>query len=231
MANKLGGKGGTKPKSARKPRAQKSDNAPAAAPPEGSEELQVGRVAAVSGETKAKHWNKIRQLKAAVQKLTDEKNSKNGEFRAAVKAAKDAGCDTDAMLEVLKLSKWEPEEIATFFSGVNEFLVIAKVPVPKVPQQLGLFHDGTGIGERVDNAAFEAADPKDFTPAQLDAAQASGKKKGLDGRPITDNPHEEGSPLALRWTGGWREGQNELADKAFRGGAPAPKNGQAAAAH
>jgi hypothetical protein len=168
----------------------------------------------VADATIRKHCLRAAELKASVDKA-------QGEYRAALKAAKSDGVDPGVVTWYLRTKKRELQEVDFETRQRNRVAIIMKLPIGV---QLGLFDNGKTVasiveGEQIDGNA--KAEKKRSTKATIKAATEAGKKAGAAGHNM-EHDHEDGSPEALAFEGAWKEAQAALAQKTFGAtGAPA----------
>ena len=139
-----------------------------------------------------KHIRAITGLKAAL-------DSANGEYRAAVKAAKSDGVKTSQLLAAMSAKKREQEDVTSDLRDYVRYLGLFNMPVT----QMDLF--GTGGSEEETNDEGGGVEHTRWE------AEQAGKKAGSDGRPHSDNPHNQGTELAQAWHTGWSRSQEQLA--------------------
>lgn len=166
-----------------------ADDQPVTKAPKGS------RVASnVTDETIAEHYQKALAAQLEVESATASLQTARGILGAVLKDAKTAGVDTTALRTVLRWRKRETPELDAEIRAINRVAYVAKLPIGA---QLGLFDQGTTVATAIDSAAIaKAAIP---TTDELDRATADGRAAGLRDLPVSDCPHPDGSPLALRW--------------------------------
>lgn len=244
MAEKLGKGAGKKPKTktaakkAAKKGAEPAQTSLDASPGE-QPNLKPGRNS-VSPKVKLGFFNEYRIKRAAAEKIQNDYRTADGEAKSVLKRAKAAGVSSFAITEVLKLKKQEIEQVGTDMEDVNEMLVLAgmSVPVRQVAEevtryslQLGLFPDGTTVAGRVDDEAFEAADPKrqaapeaggnaKVSSTDIAKARAEGTVAATRGLQSDRNPwleEDEGHPLRMAWEAARGKQTQEIAARAFGG--------------
>lgn len=167
--------------------------------------------AGVPDATIKKHVLKCSEYRAAVDKA-------NGEYRAALKAAKSDGVDPGVITWYLRTKKRELQEVDFETKQRNRVALIMKLPIGA---QLGLFPDGDTVARKVDSGAIEAgngsgkAAKKTRSSAKtIAAAKLAGSKAGADGKNM-EHDFEDGSPEALAFEAAWKDAQNALARKTF----------------
>jgi hypothetical protein len=162
------------------------------------------------------HYPLIAAAKRDLEDAQTVVSSKNGIFRAALKAFKKQGGDPDAMTRALALKKLEPDEVTAGFRNLNNYLRWIGIPVGS---QLGLFDDGRTVAHHVDNDKIDAAKDAEFekrpitTEASLRAAKTAGFDGGSSGNGLGDNAYEAESPEGLAWSAGWKEAQAAIASR------------------
>jgi hypothetical protein len=177
------------------------------------------------------HLALIGPLEKALDAATTARQSANGAYRAAIKAAKTSGIDTDDLLEFLRLRKKDPEEVTRRFKALNEMLLWGDVPVGT---QLGIFEDGRSVATHGEDR--KAADGEDAPRKSLSEIGADAFDACKSGLPIGDNPYPTDTVEGQRWRNDWLRAEQEAVDKAREAGAPAkpataapPKAGKGAA--
>jgi uncharacterized protein (UPF0335 family)/ribosome modulation factor len=155
----------------------------------------------------------ILPLQGEFERLRDDTKKAQARYRAAIKAAKSAGVNNDALLEFLRLRKEDPQEVTQRFHALNQMMMWGDLPIGS---QLGLFEDGksvaTKIEDRVDGKKKTGA--KDKGPARekgLSAVEADGYEAGMNGKANDGGGYDDGSPAFLRWSNGWVDGQSKIA--------------------
>ena len=154
----------------------------------------------VTDETIEEFGNKALTAKLEAEKKRDEAKSLDGQFRAVLKSAKDAGVDPDAVRWWIKARKQEPEDLDREIMWQNRMAKVMGLPIGT---QLGVdFDTGETIASTVDKAQMRRAkgrggakrkangkgeaDPRAAYAMGVDAGRA-GKSpktagKGLNGR-------------------------------------------------
>ncbi len=154
----------------------------------------------VPDEVIDRHLEAVNIKRLAMDKAKAEFDQKKGEFRAALKLAKEDGVNIDALRWAHDLSKQDTAEVLQRVHDTGRILKRMNVPLGF---QFGLFSD------------VEA--PKLVNPVL--AGQAAGKS----GAPRTDNPHPPGSDDFQLWDDAWLAEQTKIAQAmAQDAGAPAP---------
>lgn len=148
----------------------------------------------VPPEVKQKHLRIIATLRR-------EASEAQGRFRAARKAAEEAGLDLKQLALMEQLAKLEPEDAEKRVRGAFELARLAHLPLGT---QLDFFTAGSAPvvapSEDADNEHREWA------------AGEAGLEAGKNGRNRTDNPFPPGSALYDTWDRSWIAGQQLIAD-------------------
>lgn len=142
----------------------------------------------VPDEVIDRHLEAVNIKRVAMDKAKLEHDQKKGEFRAALKLAKEDGVNIDALRWSHDLSKQDSAEVLQLVHDTGRMLKRMNVPLGT---QFGLFSD------------VEA--PKLVNPVL--AGQASGKA----GAPRTENPHAPGSDDFQLWDDAWLAEQTKIA--------------------
>lgn len=133
---------------------------------------------------------KIEIAKNALDKVTDLRRQKNGEYRAILKAAKDDGCNVDAILEARELHAKDHTIVVVDYRDIGRVLRLIRSPLAV---QLELF-----------------ADQALSSPAN---ARLAGFHAGQNGESADNNAHKPGTEEHVQWRQGWGEGQASIAAK------------------
>lgn len=132
----------------------------------------------------------------AIQRFAREKDSATGRYRAAVKAAKSAGCNVEKLLAAIAAKRQEPDEVVM---GLRDFVHYSQL---------------LGIPGIAPDAIF-ARDIRisDKTQSEEDAFEAEqrGYKAGRHGEKATENPFQAGTELHVVWHEWWLKGQEAIA--------------------
>lgn len=172
----------------------------------------------VTDETIAEYGNKALTAKLEAEKKRDEAKSLDGQFRAVLKSAKDAGVDPDAIRWWLKARKQEPEDLDREIMWQNRMATVMGLPIGT---QLGVdFETGETIASTVDKAQMRRSrggakgkprGKKGNGVADVRAAYALGVDAGRNGK----SPKTAGKGLtgeaAVEFQKGWQIGQQESA--------------------
>jgi ribosome modulation factor len=156
----------------------------------------------VSDATIQKHIRQLTELKSEADSLKDQAKSANGHYRAGVKAAKDAGINTDQMIQAMKDKQREASDVIADMRDYIRLIALLNMPVT----QMDLF--GT---EQNDNEAAQPSLHGAPTEHELWDAEQKGKTAGTTGHPKETNPHPPGLALNQAWHRGWIRGQEENA--------------------
>ena len=144
----------------------------------------------VPDEVIERHLEEVNTKRLAMDKAKLEHDQKKGEFRAALKLAKEDGVNVDALRWAHDLSKQDSAEVLRRVHDTGRMLKLMKVPLGT---QFSLFSD------------VEA--PKLVNPVL--AGQAAGKS----GAPRTENPHPPGSNEFQLWDDAWLAEQTKIAQR------------------
>lgn len=135
-------------------------------------------------------WQKIAVGQAAVERATKPLQARKSELRAIYKAAESDGIDVEAIKEAIAKDKDDHMEVVTRFVLTGNYLRAHNSPLGT---QLNLF-------------STEAI------PTTMQAAVA-GKRQGLRGGSIDENPYPPGSEAFQAYRDNWDKGQAELHDQ------------------
>lgn len=169
----------------------------------------------VPDATIRKHCLRAAELRTAVDKS-------QGEYRAALKAAKSDGVDPGVITWYLRTKKRELQEVDFETRQRNRVAIVMKLPIGV---QLGLFDNGKTVASIVDGEAIatngKAAKKTRSSAKTIAAAKLAGSKAGSAGENM-EHDFEDGSPEALAFESAWKDAQQALARKTFGAtGAPA----------
>ena len=186
----------------------------------------VEKASNVSDATLQKHIRVIAGLKTTL-------DSAQGDYRAALKAAKREGVNTGQLIAAMGAKKRELEDVQSDLKQYIRYLGLLNMPVV----QLELFHaagpdgaaPGSGNEEDADNDDAEAATDSRTEHAIWQAGE-DGHKMGARGEPADANPHDDGM-LRDAWREGWAKGQATLSPRNGVKRASARRNRTAAVAH
>jgi len=148
----------------------------------------------VPTEVYERHLGVISTRRNAMQRAQETAKQRTGEYRSALRAAKEDGCNTDAMLLAHKLDKMDPIEVALLYRDTGRVL---RLDESKLATQLNLFAD--------------VAAPAPENPVL--AGEAAGKR----GDPRESNPHLPGSNDYVLYDSAWQQGQESIAATLGRG--------------
>ena len=155
------------------------------------DDAQVGAKlgANLTRETFEEHWRKIRTLKR-------ELDEANGRYRAAKKLAEGAGVDLKTLGLLEQLAKLDDGEADSRLNKLFRYAGWLDLP----------------IGTQID--LFQAEPRKEKADAEHSewAATEAGIESGKHGANRDDNPFVPGSPLHVKWDGGWLRGQEIIAN-------------------
>lgn len=173
------------------------------ATPDASNEAQPAPPVVVTDDVIRKHALRVAKLKAAV-------DSANGEYRAALKAAKTDGIDPTDLSWYLSTKKRELEDVTREAQRRARIAVVMQLP-------LGLIDptSGKSIATLVEEAMKEpTTGAKVKPPSQRDAAAAkkAGRVAGSTGKSREDCPMTH--PLLKdAWLAGWTMEQEKITRK------------------
>ncbi len=166
----------------------------------------------VTDETIAEFGNKALTAKLEAEKKRDEAKSLDGQFRAVLKSAKDAGVDPDAVRWWIKARKQEPEDLDREIMWQNRMAKVMGLPIGT---QLGVdFETGETIASTVDKAQMRRAKGRGGAKRKANgkgeadprAAYAMGVDAGRAGK----SPKTAGKGLkgeaAIEFQKGWQIG-------------------------
>lgn len=142
----------------------------------------------VPDEVIDRHIEAVNIKRLTMDKAKAELDQKKGEFRAALKLAKEDGVNIDALRWAHDLSKQDSAEVLQRVHDTGRILKRMNVPLG---YQFGLFG--------------EVEAPKMTNPVL--AGQAAGKS----GAPRTENPHPPGSDDFQLWDDAWLSEQTKIA--------------------
>lgn len=123
------------------------------------------------------HFRTAKGFKAKLDEI-------NGQYRTALKQAKEAGIDPKAITDTMRYEKKDPLEVQSFFKQLRQTFEVAGVEV-----QLNIFNE---------SSVSRSAQIHD-----------DGFKAGKAGKSSTDNPHDPSTPANQTWMQGWSAGQAE----------------------
>jgi len=132
-------------------------------------------------------WEKIVVAQAAVERAAKPLKARKGELSAIYKAAKKDGIDVDALKDAIIADSGDHLNFLSRYASTGKYLRAHQSPLG---MQLGLF-------------------PLDAIP-EISRAQASGRRAGLLGRDIAENPYTPGSENFAAFETSWHEGQSQV---------------------
>lgn len=110
----------------------------------------------------------------------------NGRYRAALKAAKEAGIDPAVITATMSWAKKDPMEAQVYFKQLRQTFEVAGVEV-----QLDIFNESSiSRGAQIYDDGFKA---------------------GKAAKSMDENPHDINTPAGQLWQGAWSDGQAENA--------------------
>lgn len=145
---------------------------------------------AVPDEVYRRWLPKVEIAKKALDKATDARRQKNGEYRAILKAAKDDGCNVEAIVRARDLHDQDHTIVVVDYYDIGRVLRIIKSPLVT---QLELFAD------------------QDL-PAPANARLA-GYHAGKNGEGADNNPYQAGTDEHVQWREGCCEGQASIVSR------------------
>lgn len=160
----------------------------------------------ISDEVYQTFLDRIDRTRLAMDKSKELYDQAKGVHQSAFKAAKEAGCDTDAIRLAHKLNKQDAGQVQILYANVSRILDITESPLGT--EQLNLFGS--------------IAPPK---PAE-EKPSVRGLKAGEAGVDRRQNPYTPGSEEFAEYDSAWVKGQERIAarmgDKATDSGAAKP---------
>lgn len=146
----------------------------------------------VPDEVYDRHLKKIDTTAKAMEKAKLEYDQKKGEHRSAFRAAKDDGCDIDAIRLARQLDKQDHGIVITTYSNTGRVLALMQSPLA---EQLDLFQEMAPAVKKVEDEGIDQA---------LAGAHAFSNEE-----PIGNNPWTPGTMKFGQWEAGWLRAQNE----------------------
>jgi hypothetical protein len=140
------------------------------------------------------HWG--RELSKTQMAVTEAM----GVHRSRVKAAKNAGVDTKALLAGLQMRKRDPEEVMAEVKNGLRYLAFLGLPIGA---QAGLFSNDGEIADQLTDT--ERAQQAEWE------AQVAGYSAGRAGQHRDANPHPPGTPHHVAWDEHYLKGQAAIA--------------------
>ncbi len=138
-------------------------------------------------EIYARWLSKIEHADVIYQRANEQAKSRRGELRAIYAAAKEDGCNIDAIKEARAKHKLDHLTVAQDYDDMGLVLRVMQSPLAT---QLSL---------------FEPVKRDDETTASM-----AGELAGRRGDPIDENPHTPGTQLYETWRAGHDRGQAAL---------------------
>ena len=132
-------------------------------------------------------WQKIVVAQAAVERAAKPLKSRKGELSAVYKAAKADGIDVDALKDAITADSGDHLNFLSRYASTGKYLRAHRSPLGT---QLGLF-------------------PLDAIP-EISRAAMAGKRSGLLGRSIDENPYQPGSENFAAFAEHWHVGQAQV---------------------
>lgn len=154
----------------------------------------------VSDETIREHCLKCSRFFSELQTAREGVSVAMGTYRAALKEAKKAGVSTQAISWYQATRNRDPEEVDRETRERNRLARVMGLPIGT---QLGLFDDGGTVAGAVDQAKIAAEQAGEKQPGD---AFNEGLLAGKDGKALSTNPFEEGTPSFDDFERGWGEG-------------------------
>jgi hypothetical protein len=136
--------------------------------------------------------------RAAVGATYTALQTAQSEHQTAMKRAKNAGIDTKALAQVMKLGRQDPEEVAMHFRNLARFAAWEGLPIGA---------QGSLFGTTDDQHPTEKAQAE----YSLHRAEDDGHHEGAAGALRESNPHPTASEAWQRWDKGWLAGQATIA--------------------
>lgn len=174
--------------------------AKAAAPPPSGDNIE--KFQGVPVTVWKKHMPLIAKAEAAKDKARDEARTAASYYRDALRAAKEEGLPTAAIIEARKLDKKDHGEMLQHFADVGQALDIMNSNLGK--KQLDLF------------GPLNARRGEDIPSDPAKEGFAAGKR----GDPADNNPYIPGGEDYVTYAENWRKGQAELAGGIGKVGEP-----------
>jgi len=157
----------------------------------------------VPDEVYDRHLAKINSSEKSMQKAKAEYDQARGVHQSAFKAAKNDGCNIDAIRLARKLDSMDHGAVVTDYADVGRVLNLMKSPLGS--QQMDLFGSITPPEPPVD-------------------AALQGQMAGRNGEPAQNNPHTPGTENFTIWAENWVAGQGQLQDGIGKSGTDATKH-------
>lgn len=162
----------------------------------------VSKSSNVSDATLQKHIRAISGFKTTLE-------SAQGEYRAALKAAKSDGVNTGQLIAAFSAKKREAEDVTGDLRQYLRYLALLNMPMTQ-----GDLFAGAADAEPDDGDAEGSEDGEggEDTEHQQWEAQQAGFKAGAEGAFKTTNPYGPGFQHDA-WHAGWMKGQETLVTK------------------
>jgi uncharacterized protein (UPF0335 family) len=132
-------------------------------------------------------WDKIVAGQAAVERATKPLKARKADLKGIYDAAKLDGVDVEALKDAIKADADDHLEVVTRYANTGKYLRAHKSPLG---EQMNLF-------------------PLEPIPETMRAAIA-GKRGGLRGGSVDENPYTPGSEPFVAYVEHWQKGQQEL---------------------
>lgn len=170
------------------------------------------RASNVSREEFLRHFRACASLRGEVDEA-------NGRYRAAIKAAGEAGIDEKSLVQAIKIRKSGDEaKEAMRFRDLGRYLRYLDMPLG---HQFALFEEEAPAASAPDDGdGDEYADAPDDLDGERDEdeqavwdATQAGRRAGRGGERRSANPHLQGTKSYVAWDEGWLNGQASLADE------------------
>ncbi len=161
---------------------------------------RAGRKSKANGHSKAGHnsgevpsevvdrwWQKIVVAQAAVERAAKPLKSRKGELSAIYKAAKADGIDVDALCDAITADAGDHLDVVSRYANTGKYLRAHQSPLGI---QMNLF-------------------PLDPIP-EVSRAAIAGKRQGLRGGSVDENPYPPGSEAFVAYVDAWTVGQEQV---------------------
>lgn len=142
----------------------------------------------VPDEVYERHLSKINTTEKAMERAKAEYDQAKGVHQNAYKAAKNDGCNTDAIRLARKLDKMDHGAVVTDYADVGRVLNIMRSPLGS--EQMDLFGSISAPAVEVDVAL-------------------QGLNAGKNAEPIDNCPYPAGSENYVMWRDNWEKGQEQ----------------------
>lgn len=141
----------------------------------------------VPSEVIDRWWAKVVTAQAAVERAAKPLKSRKGELSAIYKAAKADGVDVEALKDAIKAHDGDHLEVVERYANTGKYLRAHQSPLGV---QMNLF-------------------PLDPIP-EVSRAAIAGKRQGLRGGSIDENPYPAGSEAFVAYADAWHVGQEQV---------------------